>query len=161
MTPSMLQDALIRHLKTLFAGQTFKSRQGQSALNIFAQNVPLALYDQPENSEGDAYFPYITISIDEWGQDAPGALVSCKLVILAAIYDDGEDLQGHKTLLHILEEIWRDLRQKNIIEDKYKLNYPVTGALSTEDTYPYFFGALETSWTLPGVYSVEGEWENI
>lgn len=147
MTPSLLQDALADELERLFNGKTFYNQSGEPAkIKIFKQYTPLDKY-----GEIAELYPYLMVAIDEFSQDAPQEPLVCKVVILAAVYDDSEDNQGYKDLLNILEDISQHLRTNTTLEHKFRLQYPLKAAIS-EDVYPYFFGAIETSWVLPNMY---------
>ena len=132
MTPSLLQDALANELERLFGSKTYNSQAGeQTKLKIFKQFAPLDKY-----GDSTEIFPY--------------------MIILAATFDDNEDNQGYKDLLNILEDISQHLRTNTTLDKRYRLTYPLKGAIS-EDVYPYFFGAIEASWTLPNMYGFKGE----
>ena len=152
MTPSLLQDALANELERLFGSKTYNSQAGeQTKLKIFKQFAPLDKY-----GDSTEIFPYMVISIDEFGQETAQSPLVCKMIILAATFDDNEDNQGYKDLLNILEDISQHLRTNTTLDKRYRLTYPLKGAIS-EDVYPYFFGAIEASWTLPNMYGFKGE----
>lgn len=161
MTPSMLQDAVAEALGKLFEGKRWKKPEdGEDTvvpLAVFKQNVPLSKYGE----EGNACFPYLLVSISDWQQASMSDPVICKIIILVGIFDDDEELQGHKDLLDILASIELFFKKNIILDNKYRLEYPIKGIVSEEDSYPYFFGALETSWQLMSVYGNRGEEENI
>jgi len=150
MTPSLLQDALVEELRRLFCGKKYKNTNGESvALNIFKQHVPLARYG---NDDMTAAIPYLLVSLDSWSQTASTDATECKVIILASVFDDSEEMQGHKDLLNIIEDIYLHLRKHHIIAKTFRMQHPIEAALSDEDTFPFFFGAIETNYYLPNVY---------
>ena len=150
MTPSLLQDALAKELERLFADKTFFSQSGPAALKIFKQFTPLDQY-----GESNEIFPYLLVSVEEFAQESATEPMTCKVIIMAAVYDDNEDNQGYKDLLNILEDISQHLRANTTLDKRFRLAFPLKCIMS-EDVYPYFFGAVETNWTLPGMYGFKG-----
>ena len=150
MTPSFLQDALVDELRRLFHGKVFRNANGQeTALKIFKQQVPLTPYGEDNAAD---MMPYLVVSLDGWKQATPTDAVVCNVDIIAAVFDDREDRQGYKDLLNIMEDIYLHLRTHSVIDKRFRLQHPIEAVLSTEDTFPFFFGMIETSYLLLNVY---------
>ena len=108
---------------------------GQTALNVFEQNLPMRDAKQmrvPEVSEDEAeldevpeeygdeelndLFPYCIVKLDQGMSESSESThdVSTKLII--GIYDDGMDAAGYKDILNIIEDIRCRFRRNPILK---------------------------------------------
>lgn len=163
-----LQHDLAEEIRSMFAEKMFKMPSGgQTALNVFEQNLPMRGAKQmrvPEVSEDEAeldevpeeygdeelndLFPYCIVKLDQGMSESSESThdVSTKLII--GIYDDGMDAAGYKDILNVIEDIRCRFRRNPILNGKYMAKDKMEWALPDDDrdTFPYFFGALYLEW---------------
>ncbi len=152
MTSFLLQDDLIEELKSIFKGFLLKKplldsqiNPKISELNIFSQNLPL---HEDDNEEDDPY-PYIIVKIDSGNMKGDSAHdVRVRLVI--GIFDDNINRNGHKDILNVIQKIYERFSKDPVLAGKYVMKEnnenPFSWALQEDDTYPYYFGAIEMTW---------------
>ncbi|CAM3851317.1 MULTISPECIES: hypothetical protein [Paenibacillus] len=147
-TPYLLQDALVEEIKALFAGFETENAAGLPApLNVYPQSLP-----EKTDEDDSAHFPYIVVRIKDGGIESEEEAASCRIILVAGIYDPNPNYQGNKTILNILQKIETHLLSKRIIAGKFRIEYPYNWQIyDDEDLHPYYFGGAETNWTLPAV----------
>jgi hypothetical protein len=142
MIPTLLQDFLVEDLKTL--GFNGKNAEGNLvSFNVYPQYLPA------KKGKKDAdHFPYVTVIIED-GEDPNEVDPStCRILLMFGVYDLDENYQGYKDILNVLQKTYEHLMETKIFAEKYSIEYPVNWRIHDEDTYPYFFGAIETNWTI-------------
>jgi hypothetical protein len=144
MIPSLLQDFLVEELKHLFVGFKLKNAKNQdSDLNIYPQYLPA------KKSQKDIdHFPFITVKIMEGEDPSETDANTCRIMLMVGIYDINEDYQGYKDVLNILQNMHQHLTSNKVFDGRYEVEYPLKFTLTDEDYQPYFFGALDTTWTI-------------
>lgn len=147
MTPSLLQDALVAEIKAIFADKELKNAQNEPAnLNVYPQFLPA------KQSEDDAdHFPYAIVRVLNGGTPDEENPSSCKVLIFFGLYDDDQNYQGYKDVMNMLRGLETHLFRKQVIDSRYRIEYPFDWSVYDEDTYPFYFGGAETTWTLPAV----------
>jgi hypothetical protein len=143
MTPLMLQDFLVAEMKRLFDGYLLKNSKDELVpLNIYPQHVPLKKVPQKEE------FPYLRVFLLD-GND-PGTEDSnhCKIFFAPGIFDMGEEKQGYRDVLTIIWRIYEHLKRHVVFDNRYEVQPAMEWRLDPEDRYPYYFGELETAWTV-------------
>lgn len=147
-TPFLLQEALVDEIKALFAGFETENAAGEmAALNVYPQSLP-----EKTDEDDTAHFPYIVVRIVDGGTVSEEEAASCRVILVAGIYDPEPNYQGNKTILNILSRIETHLFSKRIIAGKFAVQYPYNWQIyDDEDLHPYYFGGAETNWTLPAV----------
>lgn len=153
MIPSLLQDYLVEDMKNLFDGFLLKNVENkQVPINIYSQYLPA------KKSQNDTnHFPYIVIKLlDGDGKDEESN-DTCRISFIIGIYDDDTNYKGYKDLINVIEKIRQHLFSIRIFDNKYSIEYPYNWIIHDDDTYPYFFGAIETHWTVPKVNYIDKE----
>lgn len=150
MIPSLLQDKLVEEINTLFSGFKLKNAEGEKvSINVYPQFLPAKTGQKDKN-----HFPYILVILLDGDIKKTEANI-CRVLIMVGIYDDDTNHQGYKDVLNVMQKIYNYLARKRIIDKKYELKYPIDWKLSDEDTYPYYFGAIETNWTVGKVFMTD------
>lgn len=148
MTPSKLQDTLSEYLKNELSGFQLKNVKGDIVpLNIYKQNLPAK-----KSAKDTEHFPFILarISDGEFQDDQENTEKNtCKICLIIGIYDDSEDYQGEKDVENIIEKIVIGLKKKKFLNGQFELINPLRWTIHDEDTYPNFYGGVETNWNLP------------
>lgn len=151
MTPDFLQEAIIGELRDEFRDLTLPTRTGErSSLNFFRQDVPIPLGSDDED-DADPAIPYIIVRISDGTFDDHKEAMHVGVALIICVYDEGQDKHGHRDVLSIITRIYRRLGAVPHI-GPFMCELPIEWALQTElDTYPYYFGAVQLTFSIPGV----------
>jgi len=151
MTAYELQNDLIEELKVMFTGFKLKSptidTSGNTTFtepNIFGQSLPIR-----ENDEAEDPYPYIIVRLDS-GDMKEGSAHLVKTRLMIGTFDDNADTNGHKDILNVIQKIYERFAKNPVLMSKYVMRddeeTPFTWVLQDDDTYPYYFGAIEMVW---------------
>lgn len=157
MTPTILQDGLIDDLKEQLNCFLLKNVKGEQVnLNIYPQNLPAK-----KGQKDSDHFPYVLIRVmdGEIQEKQDGDLDdTCKIAFIMGVYDDSDNYQGYKDVINVIDKIKQRLLSKRFYNNQFELIYPFKFLVHDEDTYPYYFGGIETIWKMPQVIlqDVEG-----
>lgn len=150
MIPSLLQDKLVEEISILFDGFKLKNAEGEKvSINVYPQFLPAKT-----GKKDKSHFPYILVIILD-GDIKETESNTCRVLFMAGTYDDDTNHQGYKDVLNVMQKIYNYLARNRIIDKKYELKYPIDWQLSDEDTYPYYFGAIETNWTVGKIKMID------
>ena len=148
MIPTHLQDDLITEFKNLFTESRYKNVDGDDvSLNIYPQHLPA------KSKQDDlSHFPYVVVRLMDGEDDSQQN--SARVTIIVGICDDEDTFQGHKIVLNIIQKIYEFLATKKYVE-KYEIKYPIPWTLQEEDSYPFYFGGMDTNWIIGKVIQDE------
>lgn len=147
MTPSILQDSLVSDLKEELKGFLLKNAKGETVnFNVYPQNLP----SKKEQNDTD-HFPYIVIRVMEGEDQDEISDNTCKIDFIIGIYDDNDNYQGYKDVMNAISKIKQRLLSKLNYNNQFSIIYPFKWLIHDEDTFPYYFGGIETNWTMPKV----------
>jgi hypothetical protein len=149
MTPTKLQDSLVADFKQELAGFLLKNSNGDRVnLNIYPQNLPAK-----KSQEDSEYFPYVVIRVMEGeDQDEQGEEEDiCKIGFVIGVYDEDDNYQGYKDAMNVTEKIKQRLKRKKYYDNQFEFILPMKWLIHDEDTYPYYFGGIETNWKIPSI----------
>lgn len=150
MTPLNLQKALAAEMKTLFTGYKQPNQSSKaSSFHIYENSTPILLDGQDEKD----FFPYIVVrltdgTVPENERETPTA----KATILIGYFDENEENNGNKFVLSVIQRIIERFRKNTILDKYYNQTGNIEWAMADEDLFPYFFGGLELSFTLPTIF---------
>lgn len=138
-----LQNKIINELKTVFDGLLLSNQKNERVpINIYPQYLP------PKSSSNEIdYFPFIVVKLVNGQDDEEKA--SCKVIFIIGIYDSDTNYQGYDDIINIIEKIRINFISKRLLANKYELELPVEWSISEEESYPFFYGGIETNWQLP------------
>jgi hypothetical protein len=146
-TPSLLQDALVDEIKELFDGYELQNVKGARVpLNVYPQFLPAK-----QSEDDEQHFPYVIVRIADGNTPSEEDPALCKVTLIIGVYDTDDKYQGYRDVLNILRRLETHFFQKRIIDNRFAIQHPFNWAVHDEDTYPFYFGAAETNWTLPSV----------
>jgi hypothetical protein len=152
MTPSILQGILVEETKNLFLNYRLK--------NVKKERVPLNIYPQylPAKKEQNdiAHFPYLLVKVMDGESKDEETEDTCKIAFVVGIYDEDDKYQGYKDVMNIIEKIRQHLFRKRYFE-QFELMYPFSWVIHEEDTYPFYFGGIETNWGIPKIIMEDEE----
>ena len=164
MNARELQQAIIDDLNKFFAGNYFKTPNHEmKPLKAYRQQLPL--FDAQTT---DDFFPYIIVRIDNGTVESPTAPHRVGVLLVIGIYDDGteEYIQmsgkeskdadnwdtrnlGSIAVMEILEKIQSHYEQEPSLQNgEFYFDGPFHWTMQDEESYPYYFGACELTFTL-------------
>lgn len=168
-TPYYLQEALKKEIESITSDMEFKrpKSEGLVPLAVYLQALPVPKradappgqeayqgtidYSDDEPEESVTNCPWCKVMFDGGNVSAPEGDQSCDVVIAFGIYDNDLNNQGHQYLLNLIDRIYTRFAKNPILDHQYTCSGEFDWALQDEDTYPYYFGALVTSFTFKGI----------
>lgn len=145
MTEIDLLDALAAETADALKGFRLRSaKENLIPINIYTQNLPMKEKKGDENQ-----YPYVLVCFDEEEIESRDNNLTVSVYFVIGILDREKDKQGFRDVLQIANEIYQHFFRKGIIANTFRPAYPFKIALQKDDTYPYFFGGIESMWELP------------
>lgn len=144
MTARELQEAIKNDLKALFASDRYKTPDGEMAApGVYKQFLPMQDSDDDDNP-----FPYIIVRLDSGGIESQTDPHKVAVLLVIGIYDDDQQNNGHESVLEIIERIQQHYEGTPALGE-FVFTDPFGWALQDEQSYPYFYGAVNLSFNAP------------
>lgn len=171
MNARELQEAVRADLNELFADRFYKTPENKMApIKAYCQQLP-----QFDAQELDGFFPYAIVRLDKGGVESPRDAYKVDVMIIIGIYDDGtQEYTGEKetpkpgqepsfvgsdgwdqrnfgymAVMEAIELIQTHYEQEPALKNgAFYFDGPFNWALQDEDSYPYYFGVCELTFTL-------------
>ncbi len=123
---------------------------GFERVSVFEQALPV------QSGEDSAEpFPYIVVRVEDGGATTPNTPETVRVRFTIGVFDDNAGNRGHIDVLNMIDCIrQRFEREQTLCEQYYRLQsdqYPLRWAVPDDDTFPYFFGALEMFFAIPKI----------
>lgn len=163
-TPLFLLQALVNEIKTITEGMLFHTPKSTklTSLEVYEQSLPIPTksqegevcdsIDYEDGEEEEAVFkcPWCTVKVD--GGNIPGIneMQSVDVVICFGIYNENENNQGHHEILNLFQKVYERFAVNPLLDSQYTCTGEFEWGLQDEDTYPYFFGAIGTTFKFTG-----------
>lgn len=140
MTPLLLQDMLCEEIAELLKDKKFKTPLGEEIpINIFPQHIPI-----DETDDETDPVPYIIVRLLSGDDDGSGSSFnSVDVVLIAGIYDNAQDVQGHRDLMNIFQKIYERFHKDPYLQHKALYAGEFHWATQEDNYYPYYFGACQ------------------
>lgn len=153
-TPQLCQDALIETLQELFKDKLYNGQTGYKPLKVYKQDLPIPESEDDEDDDVDtdaAASPYIAVRMigGVISDDKSSQQVDFSLTICA--YDTGNKRAGYQDVSNIKEDIVQFACKHPYFGGAFTILKPITWALQTEDSHPYYFGAVFLTCTAPAL----------
>ena len=143
MTARELQDDLVEDLRHAFPTRRYKDPSGEYVpLNVFSQQLP-----KREHGSDEDPFPYIIVRLDSGDIASQTDAHKVDVILVVGIFDDDLDNQGHKRVLEVMEGIQARYEEEPVLNGKYRMEDPFSWALQDEESYPYYYGAAQMTWS--------------
>ncbi len=144
MTARDLQDYIVEDLQKVFRRDHFKTPDGKMAApRVYAQYLP-----KKETNDEDDPFPYIIVRLDSGSIEKQTDPHKIAVILLVGIFDDNLDNQGHRSVLEIIERIQFHYEETPALKEFVFID-PFNWALQDEESYPYYFGAVNLTFQGP------------
>ncbi|WP_170840925.1 hypothetical protein [Salibacterium halotolerans] len=72
-----------------------------------------------------------------------------QVFIVIAVYDESGNHQGHRDVLNIVQKVVNNLHHFRILNKTFERDFPLRWDYEDEDTFPVYFGTIETNWIMP------------
>lgn len=147
MTHILLIEQLKLFVQQATANLLLPTSEGNdSLLNVYKMHLP-----EKTNNRKDV--PYVIIQIvkseDSQNEGELSASV-CSIRFVFAIYSENAE-DGQMALLDAISRVRIALLQKQIIGEQFALIHPLSISLYPDDDPPYFFGEINTQFSLPPI----------
>ena len=137
MTPFALLDALAQEIEPVAEEMGFK---------VFRQFIP------PKKREDEPFQDYVLVSLGDGSQESEE---STQQVIVTFGAEDcpcgASDYQGYRDVVNMMEKVKQHLLRHRTVGGKFELRLPVQWVFPEEENYPFYFGGLLMSFTIPGM----------
>ena len=162
-TPEFLQDAIAADLADLFEGQTLPSSAGdRRPIRVYSQDLPIIEgMDETEDRTEEIPEPYIIVRTNEGNIPDANSAQEIDLILVVCTYDKNPNRQGHRDVLHIIQEIYGRYAKNPLVRIKadsggarggpWSVKYPIKWVTQQEDAHPYYFGAMSLKFEAPAV----------
>lgn len=158
MTPLDLQQTLIEELTTLLKDVLLPTvAGGEAAPTGYEQALPVVTEDEDDDSK---FFPYFIVRIETGkitgfqGWTADESPWTVNLTVLLGTYDPDKNTNGHRALLEMITRITNRFIVHPCMgkNDEFRaIQEGMNWALQDEDTYPFYFGAIEIPFYVPKI----------
>lgn len=177
MTPEKFQDALCEEINNLLKDRRYKKpppeleeeledleeEPGEDSeepeevekpepelveMTVFPQNIPVPLSDDEDWNP----VPYTIVRLN--GGSDPNVYDSeytISVVVILGIWDDGQDAQGHRELLNIINLIYERFKKNPCLDEQYIYKGEFKWDIQEDGYYPYYFGAINMKFTIPAI----------
>jgi hypothetical protein len=144
-----LQDKLAEELKKLYKDYPLYSPVNSEyiyGINVYKQYLP----ESEEDIDSEfATVPYVQIILNSGVSVHDSSKKStANVVFVFATCDRNYNRQGYRDLMSLIQRLIQWLSEKPLL-DNFDLSEDIEWAIGEEDTYPYYFGAVSTTFALP------------
>lgn len=143
-TDVLLQKALVEEVKDELKDYTSVNNDGEYLkFNVYPQNLPAK-----KGKNDDEHFPYVLVCLDEEQINGEDEDLICAIYFLVGINDKNQNKQGHFDVANVLNRLSKRFLEKRLVDNRYRIGFPLTKKFQEEDTWPKFIGGMSTLWTL-------------
>ena len=143
-TDVLLQKALVEEVKDELKDYTSVNNDGAYLkFNVYPQNLPAK-----KGKNDDEHFPYVLVCLDEEQINGEDEDLICAIYFLVGINDKNQNKQGHFDVANVLNRLSKRFLEKRLVDNRYRIGFPLTKKFQEEDTWPKYIGGMSTLWTL-------------
>lgn len=143
-TDVLLQKALVEEVKDELKNYSSVNNDGEyMKFNVYPQNLPAK-----KGKNDDGHFPYVLVCLDEEQINGEDDDLICSIYFLVGVNDDNPNKQGHFDVANVLNRLSKRFLEKRLVDNRYRIGFPLTKKFQEEDTWPKFIGGMSTLWTL-------------
>lgn len=143
-TDVLLQKVLVEEVKDELKDYTSVNNDGEyMKFNVYPQNLPAK-----KGKNDDEHFPYVLVCLDEEQINGEDEDLICSIYFLVGINDKNPNKQGHFDVANVLNRLSKRFLGKRLVDNRYRIGFPLTKKFQEEDTWPKYIGGMSTLWTL-------------
>lgn len=149
MTRKDLQDALVEETRELLKDVWVKNPAGEETrVKVFPQRLPEISEDDADETK---LFPYAIVRLGDSLTEDDNDPWHVTVDWLLGVHDNSVDGQGHIHILTMIERITNRFIAEPWLNNIYRADQRITTALQDEDTYPFYFGGVEITFSIPKI----------
>lgn len=165
-TPLFFQEALVKEIKEITSDMRFHNPGGEELLqlSVFGQSLPIPEkkpscgqeeyqsidYSVSETEDAVFHCPWCIVKLEGGSIPEINGFQHIGVVIGFGIYNPDKDNKGHKELLNLFQRVYERFAKNPLLDRQYSCSGEFEWALQDEDTYPYYFGAITTTFKFMG-----------
>lgn len=165
-TPLFCQDALVEEMKKITADMLFSNPKGGELIpiRVFPQALPIPsgtghaseidrdTIEYQDMGEEEAIFqcPWCVVKIDTGKVPEINGRQEVSFGICFGVFNDALKNQGHREILNLIFRVYERFARNPVLDNQYTCTGTFQWNLAEEDTHPYFFGAIATSFVFSG-----------
>lgn len=155
MTFKNLQDDLIKEVETLLKDIQTTDTDGKEVVGVkgYAHRLPITQSDEDDPAQ---YFPYFIIRFDTGRTRDDDDCWHVATDIVLGIHDRATS-NGHESILSMIQRIVDRFAWDPLFDKKYRADQDIQWAVAEDDTYPFFFGAVAITFSVPKIGRKEPE----
>lgn len=150
-TAQLCQDAIIEMLNELFEGKLFNGQTGRKPLRVYKQDLPIPEENDEDVDTDAAAAPYVVVRMIGGNIPDDNSPQQCDFSLTICAYDTGRKREGFQDVANIKEDIVQRVCQAPYFGGSFTIKKPITWALQTEDSHPYYYGACFLQCTAPAM----------
>lgn len=175
MTFKNLQDDLITEVETLLKDVVTQNTDGEKVVGVkgYAHRLPITQSDEDDPAQ---YFPYFIVRFDTAKTENDDDCWHVAVDIILGVYDMGTDISdketvdgeevvtktktlisGHENILVMIQRIVDRFAWDPLFDKKYRADQNIQWAVGEDDTYPFYFGAVAITFSVPKIGRKEPE----
>lgn len=165
MTFKDLQDELIAEVESLLKDVVTMNTDEKKVVGVkgYAHRLPISQSDEDDPAQ---YFPYFIVRIDTGKTEGDDDCWHISTDIILGVYDMGIDLStekteklitGHENILIMIQRIVDRFAWNPLFNKKYRADQNIQWAVGEDDTYPFYFGAVAITFSVPKIGRKESE----
>lgn len=127
-----------------------KNAAGEDVFGVkgYEQRLPEITDDEEDQSQ---FFPYFIVRIEEGNTPTDDEPWLVGTTVLFGICDYDKETNGHRTILEMITKVTNRFLERPLLDSKFRANQNVSFALQDEDTYPFYFGAIDIKFYVPKI----------
>ncbi|ARD47577.1 hypothetical protein [Sporosarcina sp. P33] len=151
MTPADLQNSAMKRIAEIL--KDFPLATGYNDLSpfkVYKQSIPEQTVDQYDYSDGQdaekAIYPFVMVKLSSGEKKESSGEQQNYLQFVIGVKNEDLNGKGFDDALAAMQAIQMDIEQNPLIDKRFSLDYPITWATADENTHPYYFIGMETTW---------------
>lgn len=147
--------ALKEDLTELFSDMEFKNAAGEKVQGVtgYEQYLPEITADEEDVSQ---FFPYFIVrlaggGIDHEEEKSDEDPWKVTVDVFLGIFDDSTDSQGSDDIINMIQRVMNRFVHEPTLAHVFRAKQDMSFQLQDEDTYPYYFGAVELNFDIPKI----------
>lgn len=151
MTPADLQNKAMARIREILKDFPLDTGYNDaSEFKVYKQNIPeqqVEEFDYSETNElNKAIYPFVIVKISEGEKKENAGMQNNILQFIIGVRNEDMSGKGFDDVLAAMQAIQMSFDENPLIDQRYTLEYPITWATSDENTFPYFYIGMETTW---------------
>lgn len=147
-----LQRALGKEIKKITKGMLLKNvTQEETEIHVFYQMLPKKEISRGEERQKGIKepFPYCIVRVLEGEIESLDVPQTVKILLLFGVFEEDKQGQGHEVILNLIQRVQERFYKNPILANTFVMKNHMEWSLQEEDTYPYYYGGVLTTWDTP------------